>query len=205
MEINSTKINTFIFDCFGVICGSAFFSWYKENMLKYGNTDSKLLEVFKEHDLGRFPEEDVAEYFSKYEGIDATKEKILEDFNNYLNIDQRLVDTILKLREKGFKIALISNGHHLYFEDRVYVKYPEFKNLFDEIIVSSLVGTVKPDKEIYLHALSKINSKPEESLFIDDSQVNIDGAKNVGIQGFLYTDVDSFIEYIKSLGIDLEK
>ena len=54
-------------------------------------------------------------------------------------------------------------------------------------------------------ALSKINSKPEESLFIDDSQVNIDGAKNVGIQGFLYTDVDSFIEYIKSLGIDLEK
>ena len=68
MEINSTKINTFIFDCFGVICGSAFFSWYKENMLKYGNTDSKLLEVFKEHDLGRFPEEDVAEYFSKYEG-----------------------------------------------------------------------------------------------------------------------------------------
>jgi len=30
------KINTFIFDCFGVICDPVLNNWYKENSLKYG-------------------------------------------------------------------------------------------------------------------------------------------------------------------------
>lgn len=81
--------------------------------------------------------------------------------------------------------------------------YPQFKSLFDEIVISSEVGITKPDKEIYLHTLQKINSKPEESLFVDDSQTNVDGAINVGINGFLYTDSENFSNYITSLGINL--
>jgi len=63
---------------------------------------------------------------------------------------------------------------------------------------------VKPDKDIFLYTLTKCDSKPEEVLFIDDGKINVDAAIGVGMKGFLYTDVDSFISYVEKLGIDLE-
>jgi HAD superfamily hydrolase (TIGR01509 family) len=198
------KINTFIFDCFGVICSTPLFSWYKEYMTDRGFTDEKLLDIFRDYDLNRISEEDVAEYFSKYEGITSSKEEIQDQVDGYLKINTKVIDTIKQLKNSNYKIALLSNGNASFFERKIYTDYPNFKNFFDEIIISSEIGIVKPDKEIYLQALKKINSKPEESLFIDDSQTNVDGALNVGMEGFLYTDSNSFIKYIKSLGINLK-
>jgi epoxide hydrolase-like predicted phosphatase len=199
------KINAFMFDCFGVISPPPLFGWYKKYMTDRGLSDDKLLDVFRNYDLNKISGENVAEYFSKYEGITSSKEEIQEQIDSYLKIDTELVNVIKQLKNKGYKTALLSNGNTAYFDRIVYPTYPEFKNLFGEIIISSDVGIVKPDKEIYLYALEKINSKPEESLFIDDNQTNIDGAVSVGINGYLYTDCDSFAEYIKKLGIDLNE
>lgn len=197
------KINTLIFDCFGVICDPVLNGWYKENRLKHGLIDENLQSIFKKFDLGKFSEDDIVEYFLKYDGINSTKEKLREEIDSYLKLDNKLADIILKLKTKGFKTVLLSNANASFFERKVYTDYPEFKNLFNEIIISSEVGITKPDKEIYLYALQKIDSKPEESLFIDDSKTNVEGALRVGMQGFLYTDSGSFAEYIKNLGINL--
>lgn len=197
------KINTFIFDCFGVICDPVVNNWYKENRLKYGLIDSNLQTFLKEVDLGNASEDDVVDYFMKYDGVNSTKEELRKDIDSYLKLDNELADIILKLKNKGFKTVLLSNANASFFERKIYTTYPEFKDLFDDIIISSDIKMVKPDPDIYLHTLNKINSKPEESLFIDDSKTNVDGAINIGINGYLYTDSNLFAEYIKSLGIDL--
>ena len=197
------KINTFIFDCFGVVCSTPLYTWYKKYMTDRGLSDEKLLDVFKDYDLNKISGDDVAEYFSKYEGITSTPEEIQKQIDSYLKVDANIVDIIKRLRKNGYKVALLSNGNTEYFKEKVNSVYPEFNDLFDEIIISSEVGVVKPDEEIYLIALNKISSKPEESLFIDDSKTNVEGAIKAGIQGFLYTDIDSFSEYIKNLVIDL--
>ena len=199
-----SKINTFIFDCFGVVCSTPFFSWQKDNMTARGLTDNKIWDIYRESDLGNLKEEDVALYFSKYQGITSTKEQIQEQVDNYLSIDGKVVKIIRELKQKGFKIVLLSNGNNSFFERKVYPTYPEFKSLFDEIIISSKVKMVKPDKEIYLYTLKQISSKPEETLFIDDSKINVDSVVSLKINGFLYTDSDSLAGYIKSLGINLK-
>jgi putative hydrolase of the HAD superfamily len=204
MENKFLKINTFIFDCFGVICDPVVNGWYKEHRLKKGFVDNNIQSFLKEVDLGNASEDDIVDYFQKYEGVNSTKEELRKEIDSYLKLDTKLADIILKLKNKGFKTILLSNASASFFERKVYTTYPEFRNLFNEIIISSKIKMIKPDKEIYLYALEKINLKPEESLFIDDSKVNVDGAENVGMNGFLYTDSTSFIEYIKSLGIDLE-
>ena len=203
MEMNSSKINTFIFDCFGVVCEDDLHNWIKKN-----ESDGVILkinrsELFKEFDLGKISENDLLDYFINKENVNLTREKLQEELDGYLNLDIKLTDIIIKLKNKGFKIVLLSNANASFFERKIYPTYPNFKDLFNEIIISSEIGMVKPNKDIYLYTFEKINSKPEESLFIDDSKINVDGALNVGMQGFLYTDVDSFVEYIKSLGIDL--
>lgn len=196
-----TKITTFIFDCFGVVCSPVLNGWYKENRLKHGLVDENILNVFQKFDLGQFSEDDIINYFLSYEGVNSTKEKIREDVDSYLHIDNQLVDTIKNLKNKGYKIALLSNGNSSFFERKLYIMFPEFKSLFDEIIISSNIGMVKPNDDIYFYALDKINSKPEESVFIDDNKMNIDAAENLGIKSFLYTDANSFNNYLENLDI----
>jgi putative hydrolase of the HAD superfamily len=199
----STKITTFIFDCFGVVCSPVLNKWYKVNSQLYRFIDENLQNVFRQFDLGKLSEDDMADYFLKYKGINLTKEEIRKEIDGYLTLDVGLVDIIKKLKQKGFKVALLSNANSSFFKRKIYPTYPELKNLFDEIIISSDVGMVKPDDDIYLYTLDKIGSKPEESVFVDDGKVNIDTANKLGIRGFLYTDSAAFADYVKSLGIEI--
>ena len=53
---------------------------------------------------------------------------------------------------------------------------------FDVFVSSAVEGVCKPDRVIYLRACEKIGSKPQNCLFMDDSQENIMGAQMVGMQ-----------------------
>jgi HAD superfamily hydrolase (TIGR01509 family) len=195
------KINTFIFDCFGVICRQVYYSWYRDNRLNKGHADPDVLSIFKKFDLGIMSEDDMIDYFLSYEGISVTRDELKKQIDTYLDIDMKLVKFIQNLQTRGFKIALLSNANISFFERKLYPTYPVFKTLFDEMIISSEVGMVKPDREIYGYTLRKLNCQPNESLFIDDNKDNIDMAVSLGMTGFLYTDFDSFKEYIEGLKI----
>ena len=56
---------------------------------------------------------------------------------------------------------------------------------FDSIVISSFLGTSKPDSKMYNTALQELNIKPEEAIFIDDSLKNCMGAMAVGINTVL--------------------
>ncbi len=200
-----TNITTFIFDCFGVVCEPAMYGWYRDHRLVHGFIDENLEAVFREFDLGNVSEEEIVTYFSKYEGVGSPKEKIAEEIDGYLKIDVGLVLLIKKLRRNGFKTALLSNANHTFFDRKVYTTYPEFKNLFDEIVISSAVGMVKPNADIYEYTLEKMNSAAAESLFIDDSAVNVEAAIRLGMKGFLYTEADSFTQHLPTIGIRLDE
>lgn len=56
---------------------------------------------------------------------------------------------------------------------------------FDCIVISSILGTTKPDPLMYLTALNKLNIEPFEAVFIDDSLRNCLGSARLGIHTFL--------------------
>ena len=59
--------------------------------------------------------------------------------------------------------------------------------------------TLKPSAEFYLAVMKEIGLAPEEMLFIDDSQKNVDGALAVGLPAVYYepgTDLDALIEKV---------
>ncbi|QQR79214.1 MAG: HAD family phosphatase [Candidatus Moraniibacteriota bacterium] len=200
----STRITTFIFDCFGVVCSPVLNTWYREHSTKYDFIDENLQETFKQFDLGFLSEDDMLDYFLQYPNIISDKAQLRREIDSYLTIDKDLVEIIKKLKRDGSKTILLSNANNAFFERKVYTQYPEFKSLFTEVIISSAVGMVKPDSEIYLHALDLAKSKPEESLFIDDSEPNVDAAIALGIKGFVYSDCASFADYLSGITIDTD-
>jgi beta-phosphoglucomutase-like phosphatase (HAD superfamily) len=58
----------------------------------------------------------------------------------------------------------------------------EFLRWFDGTVVSAFERIAKPDQEIFRRLLERFGLKAQSTLFIDDSQPNLDAAASLGIQ-----------------------
>lgn len=69
------------------------------------------------------------------------------------------------------------------------------------VTVSGEIGLIKPDQAIYDHHVASFGLEPAATLFIDDSQKNVDGAKAAGWQAVLFTDARALQADLERLGI----
>lgn len=90
-----------------------------------------------------------------------------------------------KCKNEGHKVYLLSNIDQELI-NLLQEKHPDLFNLFDGIVVSSTVGMMKPDANIYRYTLSHFSLDPATCCFIDDQPENIQGARNAGIQGVVF-------------------
>jgi putative hydrolase of the HAD superfamily len=87
---------------------------------------------------------------------------------------------ILEYLYPKYKLHLITNGFEEVQQKKIDVS--DLRKYFEQIITSEDAGTKKPEKQIFLFALSKAKAKVDETLMIgDDLRVDILGAKAAGI------------------------
>ena len=60
---------------------------------------------------------------------------------------------------------------------------------------------MKPQAGIYLAAAKNVNAPPERCLFIDDLEVNVEGARAVGMQGIRFETVKLLTDRLTELGL----
>ena len=90
------------------------------------------------------------------------------------------IEVLQYLENKGYGLHLITNG----FEKTQHSKLQTsgLDVFFKEVITSESSNSLKPQKEIYLHAMERAGTTAAESLMIGDSmEVDILGAVNVGM------------------------
>ena len=75
-----------------------------------------------------------------------------------------------------------------------------FFDRFLGVIVSAEVGFLKPSEKIYQCLIQQYNLDPYETVFIDDIEKNVEGAKNVGMHGIQFTDAASCRQKLIALG-----
>jgi len=94
-----------------------------------------------------------------------------------------MYDTIRALRGAGFGTALLSNSWGC-------DEYPraDFSELFDTVVISAEVGMRKPEEGIFLYAAQTLGLTPQECVFIDDIEANVNAAVACGMAGVLHTD-----------------
>ena len=102
----------------------------------------------------------------------------------------------------------------LSFQDETKIfNFPLFDRLFnipalsllDGLFISALYGYIKPEKEIYEAFFKKFSLVPEECFFIDDNAVNIEAAKKLGMDGYVYKapDISGLKTRLSSLGVKI--
>jgi putative hydrolase of the HAD superfamily len=132
----------------------------------------------------------------------AIEELNLWDARMWTTQNDAMLAWQLALKERGILTAILSNMG----ESVLANMKQEFSWLsrFDVLVWSYQLKMAKPDPAIYRHLLKELGTRPGETLFIDDRQVNIDAANAMGIKGMLFTDVDQLRADLVAQGLDAE-
>lgn len=105
--------------------------------------------------------------------------------NNWIDLKHTIpegVEALHACKAHGKKLYVLSNYKSEAFAYAT-MKH-DFFQLFDEHVVSSRIGLVKPDPAIYRYMVERFQLDPARTLFIDDNPANIEGALHAGWQGF---------------------
>jgi HAD superfamily hydrolase (TIGR01509 family) len=106
------------------------------------------------------------------------------------SVDDRLIDYFRGLRPR-LKTALLSNA---WTNLRTALEAQwKIADAFDVVVISAEVGLAKPDPRIYQLALTKLGISPEEAVFLDDMQENIDAARFVGMHAVRFASTEQAI------------
>jgi putative hydrolase of the HAD superfamily len=101
------------------------------------------------------------------------------DLAMWSNVNSKMVDWVAGLHSTGLKVGLLSNMHHEMVQH--CRKHFAWLKKFDFVTFSAEAGMIKPDPAIYEHTLRGLGVKPDEALFLDDREVNIEAARKLGI------------------------
>ena len=123
---------------------------------------------------------------------DQIQKAIFLDNQSWTRPNPPVLRWVEKLREHGLKTAILSN---MPLPLREYIDASaDWLPEFDHRIFSCDAGSIKPDAQIYRHCLERLNLEPEETLFIDDREPNIQAAHTLGIHGVVFSDLNQLIK-----------
>ena len=105
------------------------------------------------------------------------------------------IPMIQDLKDKGYKVYYLSNWSAWTYDLLQEAGKFDFLKLMDGGVFSYDVGYMKPDEEIYKILLNKYKINPEEAVFFDDREENIEAANKLGIHGIHFPRHDASIVY----------
>jgi HAD superfamily hydrolase (TIGR01509 family) len=114
-------------------------------------------------------------------------------------LDERLVSLLHDLRERGYRMGLLSNNPAS-LRQRVERLMP---GLFESFVISGQDGVMKPDMAIYELAVSRLGVEAGEAVFVDDAERNVVGARAAGLEAVLFRGLAPLRRDLRDLGVSI--
>lgn len=202
-------IRNIIFDMVGVVICFDTEKYYNDHRIRFPDRELLKREVFgslewARQDRGTISDEDVIERICLR--VPERLHYVVRDFARRENRDilqvEGIEDLLADLKNAGYKVFLLSNtsgGFHRFWPKVGVNKW------FDDTMISADEGLVKPDPAFFRLACERFRIRPEESVFIDDTPMNVEAAEYVGMKGFLFRgDTRELQDWLKKTGIVLQ-
>jgi len=106
---------------------------------------------------------------------------------------------IARRLKQGYKLLLLSNINRMHF-DHVAKKFDIMK-IFDDMVLSFVVGAMKPEKPIFEEAVKRAGVDRSAILYIDDRDDLIKEANRLGIESIKYEGAQKLKQDLKERGI----
>ncbi len=117
------------------------------------------------------------------EGLWDTVDRVYFNWFYHLPEIDGMRELVQDLREKGIRVLLLSNISKYFAEhaDEIPVL-----SEFEGCVFSAVVGHIKPHRDMFEYICDKYSIEPAQTLFVDDNAANIAGAREYGIDGYLF-------------------
>ena len=205
-----TTIKAVVFDWGGVLIESPARGMYQYWAEKLGVPLEEVRSVYRQHTVemhkGTMSEDEFWTIVRK--ALNIAPKGISKNESLYANALRyaykpfpEMFALIEILRKQNYKVGFLSNAEKPM--EQVF-KEKDLGKLFDVKVFSFEEHTAKPEQKIYEILLQRLERKPEEVVFIDDKQENVDGAVKVGIKGILFKSPEQVKEELKGLGVKVD-
>jgi len=201
----SGRINAVVFDLGGVLIDWNPRHLYRRLFADPGEMEDFLARVctddwHRDHDLGadvRQSCERLASQHVQYRDMimawaDRGEEMAAGQFDD-------TVDVLRTLKSAGLRCYALSNMEPEAFAIRS-ARFP-FMKWFDGQVISGFEGVAKPDSRIFEVLLARYDLDPEAAVFVDDSKLNVEAARDLGFNVVHYTSAQQLNAELRVLGL----
>lgn len=135
----------------------------------------------------------------------AEDEEIDAALNQFLiAIPPHRLRMLARLRAEGYRVYMLSNTNPIMWHSKIADEFRkdgyEMSHYFDAEVTSFAAGCAKPDPEIFRYTARELSIRPQETMFFDDSERNLQEAARHGFHTCLVPegeDIDAIISRMK--------
>ena len=184
------KIKAIIFDAYGTLFDvnsaaekckeklgdkwEGFANYWRTTQLEY----TWLRSLMRRHkDFWQITEDSLDKSMNFYK-IDNSMRSELLNLYKVLSPFTEVRDTLKKLKQSNYKLAILSNGTPGLLNELVVSN--QLKDIFDDIFSVEEAGIFKPDSKVYDLPINKYNIEKNEVLFLSANTWDVSGAGNYG-------------------------
>ena len=200
------NIKAIIFDAYGTLfdvnsaaekCKSKigdkwenFANYWRKTQLEY----TWLRSLMDRHkDFWQITEDSLAKSMKAF-NINSEMKNELLDLYKVSSPYPEVKETLNKLKEKKYKLAILSNGTPSLLNE--LVKSNSLNNLFDDIFSIEEVKIYKPSSMVYDMPIKKYNIKKEEAAFLSSNTWDVSGGGNYGFSSIWVNRNNNIFDYL---------
>ncbi len=150
-------------------------------------------DVFHRYEIGALTTEAFVEAVRFAPAPPLEEREVLEAWNAiFIGMPAEYFDLLERLRAH-YRVFLLSNINDLHarwidcYMEKVHQRGNFRERYFERVYYSHEVGLRKPDRRIYAHVIQDAGLLPEQTVFIDDLEVNVRAAEALGLRGIVKT------------------
>jgi epoxide hydrolase-like predicted phosphatase len=173
--------------------------WEARLGLPAGGLDERMRDAWVGGSIGTITEHDVHQAVSERLGLDEPQLEafMAELWREYLGTaNTELIEYVRQLRPR-YRTGILSNSF-VGAREREQAAYG-FEDLVDEIVYSHEAGMSKPEARIYALVCERLDVRPEETVFVDDADRCVEGARRAGLHAIRFQDNAQAIGEVEKL------
>jgi putative hydrolase of the HAD superfamily len=113
-----------------------------------------------------------------------------------LDANEPMIELMRELRGAGYRMAMLTNNVREW--ESLWRPMLAVDEIFETVVDSGFVGCRKPESRIYELTLERVDAEPDACLFVDDIEVNCEGARKAGLRAVHFRDNEQAIPEIRA-------
>ena len=175
--------------------GNVLLEWNKDKILRsvvktekdYMILDKAIFQsgLWERLDLGTLTREElVLKVVSMIGSIYQEKvQEVVWNWPSYIEIYTEVFPLLVRLKEKGHRIFVLSNTSPVFYE-LLEEQLSPLNEILDGFVLSCDIKAIKPDPKMFEEILHKYQLDPANCIFLDDVKDNTKMAESLGIKAY---------------------